>query len=659
MVLRLVKMALCLSVAACATNDAEPAAEILEDAVAEVDASDIATTAEAIEDVLVIPPERQPGERAPLTARCDDSEPAACFLPWPSTALLARDDNRETGLVLRLAPDELAAEEGIGFVDGVADGFSRVTPIVHALPLGAETGSVSMHLFVAEPGEHFAAEVPVDAWVAAGRDESDRSVLIGYPLAPLAAASEHLVVVVAEGFDAFEDAAIPLRSARIALGEVEPETPQEAARFAYFAPARTIVDTRGLERRSVVALWDFVTRSAEDPRGRLRALAADARARIDDGRAPVSLTSITFAEPPLAMIVEGEITDLADDGATDASNFAVPFRVVVPAGAGDYPLALYGHGAGGDVGDSSFDELITGGGAAKVNVEIDGWTGSTLGAGVGGLLIPIAGTEALTARMRRAIAGIAAIQRAVEGPLGELLAAPTILGQDNPTAGRRPSAELPIWTGGSLGGVIGCVYGHLEPSIVGGVLNVPGAAFTHWIARSSIGGVLDLALKNRYPAMLDQQLVAAMSQTLWDEVDGAAWADAREVAPIWLVQMSVGDPIMPNNATAMVATATSAVMLLPEGASPMVEVPTLTRAPVVQGQSGFQEFRTHETSNSAIHGFTARDSPAGIAARAQVEHFIRSLWAGAPEIRIPVACDALPQPGVCDFSHLEPTDQAQ
>lgn len=599
-------------------------------------------------DEVPVLPERTPGERAPLTARCDESEPARCLLPWPSSAFLARDEASDSGVRLQVEADVLPPDEGTALLDG-ADGFSRVTPILTILPPGLTADQVRVRLFVAEPGESFASEIAIDTWVAPGREVDDAAVVIGYPLAPLPAASEHLVIV--ESDDGAPDGSAPaVRAAQVALGEATPATRREAERLAYFAPARAIAAARGIDAARVIALWDFVTRSADDPRAALMRLAESVKRQVDDGSARITIARATLGEAPIALIVEGEIGGLVDTTTPDGLVYGVPFRVVVPSGEGDYRVALYGHGTGGDVSDASFDTLITGAGAAKVNVEIDGWTGDTVGGGLSGLLVPIVGTDALVQRMRRAIAGIAAIQQAVLGPLGDLLAAPTLLGVDNPEAGRRPMAALPIWTGGSLGGVIGCVYGHLEPTIAGGVLNVPGAAFTHWLARSSIGGVLDLALKNRYPAMVDQQLVAAMAQTLWDEVDGAVWADAREVAPIWLVQMSVGDPIMPNNATAMVASAVEAVMLVPDGVAPLVPVHGLEAAPVAVGRSALTEFVTEETGNSAIHGFTARDSAAGIAARAQVEAFIHSLWQGAPEIRIPEACMALPTPGICDFA---------
>lgn len=620
---------------------AETQVDAVEEATEEVAAEVREEASEEIRDV----PDRARGERAPLSARCDDIEPTRCFLPWPSSAFLVADAASTTGVRMSLPQDELPADEGVELL--VADGFSRVSPIVTVLPAGIATDEVRIRAFVAEPDD-FGRELAIDTLVVPGRFDDPVSV-IGYPRAPMPAASEIVVIVEAPA----AIAALRTPAVALGLGLVAPDTAADRRRAAYFAPARALLAPLVANER-VLAMWDFVTRSAEDPRTPLRTMADHVKAQIHaapgSGGASITITSAVPHDGPIAMIVEGRIEGLVDDVVAPAVTYGVPFRVVVPAGEGDYRIVMYAHGTTGDVHDSSFDGLIASSGAAKINTEIDGWSGDTVVDALTGLFVPIAGTRALTVRMRRAIAGISAIQAAVLGPLGDLLAAPTIGEIDNPAAGRRPWSDHPIWAGGSLGGVIGCVYGHLEPSIVGGVLNVPGAAFTHWLARSTIGEILDIALTNRYPAMVDQQIAASMAQTLWDEVDGAIWAGAREDAPIFVVQMSVGDPIMPNVGTAMVATALDVVHLLPEGAEPLLPVAGLERATFAEGRSALTEFVTNETDASDVHGFAARDAPAGVAARAQFEAFIKTLWLGAPRIDIPDACMPLPEPGICDFA---------
>lgn len=610
----------------------------------DADATDTAEVWEA-------PPDRAPGARTPLTSTCDPREATRCFLPWPSSAFLAADATTPTGLRLTVSPAQLEPDEGLDHLDALgADGFSRVTPIVTTLPLDADPASGVLRVFVAEPGLHFATEVPLRVVRYPGRTATDPIVLVGYPLAPLAQATEHLVVLTGVRTSAGD--LVPSEpAAELAFGTRTATRLDEARLVAYHAPHRALLAglASPIPAASILRGWDFTTRSVDDPRANLRAIAAAARKAIQDGDAKVVVDQANVGQDPIALVVRGHIEGLVDPASpTAGATYSVPFRVVIPKGESDYHFILYCHGTSGNVGDTAFDATIAGAGAAKVNVEIDGWTDTTVVDAITGLLIPLTGTRDLVARMRRAFGGIAAIHAAIEGPLGTTLGAATLLGVDNPEAGRHPLPDHPIWAGGSLGGVIGMVYGNLEPSIVGGVLNVPGAGFTHWLAASKFSELLDLALEGRYPAMVDQQVAASMSQTYWDEVDGAAWADARATPPVFLVQMSVGDPIMPNLATSLVATSFDALMLLPEGEAPMVPVPSLTRATVATNRTALIEFRTDATSASDIHGFAATDHPAGLAARQQFADFIPTLWAGAPVITLPEAC--LAQPVTCDFA---------
>lgn len=625
-------------------TEAGDSADSAEDVPADVDEVALEIDAETGLPDVVAPPDRRPGERRARTARCDETEPAVCLLPWPSSAFLEVDAQTATGVRVAVSPDAVLPDDGLEALS--ADGFSRISPIVLRLPDGVGADDVEVRLYQVEP-EVVVREV--DTRLVFGRNPNDRDTLVAYPRAPLMAGREHNVVVLAKGETKARWAAS--RITELALGAVA-ETSEEAAIAAHHAPARGIVSGWSTdEREQVVRLWDFVTRSAEDPRARLRSLANRAKEAVQSGLARIVLERAEVRDGPIAMIVFGSISGLPDEGGEgEQPTFAVPFRVVVPAGVGDYRYVLYSHGTSGDVRDTAFDELIAGSGAAKVNVEIDGWTEASLGPSISGLLVPIEGSRSIVEKMRRSFAGIAAIHAAIDGPLGELLAADTILGVDNPEAGRGPRIGPPIWTGGSLGGVVGAVYGQLEPSVAGGVLNVPGAGFTHWLAQSEFTSLLDLALASRYPAMVEQQVMVALSQTIWDEVDGAIWADARVEPPVFLVQISIGDPVMPAVGTHMVARSLGAVMTVPEGVDPIVGLDGLERAELVVGRTGYTEFKTSETSATAVHGFAARDSEAGKAARDQIQAFIRTLWDGTPVIGIPQRCLEAARPGVCDFS---------
>ncbi len=113
-------------------------------------------------------------------------------------------------------------------------------------------------------------------------------------------------------------------------------------------------------------------------------------AAVDAGTIGVQIDRVRArATGPSAVEVLGHLTNVPDfvdaDGrlARDASGgprvadgaegiHTVPFRVLVPSGAGDYRVAMWGHGTGGDEADDSFDAEITGNGAAKVNIRFNG-----------------------------------------------------------------------------------------------------------------------------------------------------------------------------------------------------------------------------------------------------------------------------------------------
>jgi hypothetical protein len=171
-------------------------------------------------------------------------------------------------------------------------------------------------------------------------------------------------------------------------------------------------------------------------------------------------------------------------------------------------------------------------------------------------------SDASTAKLLQAQADAMAVQHALAGSLGTALADPTIGGMTNPAAGRRPDSNHPVWAGGSLGGTMGLVYTCAEPSIVASVLNVPGAAWTHFMPHSNLFAAVRALVRTSYTTEIDLRLAVAMSQSNWDPIDGGAWVDSLgSRVPVMLVQESMGDPVLPNIGSEFVAAASHAVQL--------------------------------------------------------------------------------------------------
>lgn len=134
-----------------------------------------------------------------------------------------------------------------------------------------------------------------------------------------------------------------------------------------------------------------------------------------------------------------------------------------------------------------------------------------------------------------------------------------------------------------------------------------------------------------------------MSQGNWDDVDGGVWKEAlagRKTT--FLLQESIGDPVLPNVGTENVARTTDAVQL---GAvlTPIEGVGTATEA---NDTSALTQFMVKQTSDLDVHGFADKDTPAGVAARDQIRAFVASVFAGAPRIVVPPGCVG----GSCDFT---------
>jgi hypothetical protein len=251
------------------------------------------------------------------------------------------------------------------------------------------------------------------------------------------------------------------------------------------------------------------------------------------------------------------------------------------------------------------------------------------------------GTSRSTSALLQSVADAHALVRALQGPLGEALAADTLGAASNPAAGRRPLEQAPVWVGGSLGGTMGAVIVAADPEISAGVLCVPAGAWSHLIPRASLyTQIVDPLVHAWYPSDLDARAAIAMSQNIWDDVDGAAWEDPDAIL---LLQESIGDPVVPNLGTAMLARARGAA-LVGDPLDDWVEGLEITTG--VVGRTGLTQYLSPYTDEYDIHGFAAEDGPVGEAAREQIDAFLGA-WARGepPPVVLPSGCAA-----ACDFS---------
>lgn len=634
-----------------------------------------------VPDVVIMrPPDRAVGVRSPRTARCDSTDNLRCLLPWPSNTFARLDSSTATGVRLAVQTEGLSPGDDPAALNR-ADGFSRATPIItgfhstvdpHTVGDGV-TGAIRL---VQASGDSVGELVPLRFSVIQALDPRDpEAAVVAYPRVLLKPATDYVVVVTAALRTLDGGPTIDGDPAGAEVGLRAPRTQAEADLAAYHAPSRAALRAAGIDLGTVLRVWDFTTRSADDPRRPLRAMVTAARAALHSRGVRVDVSSAEATAMGHGMLtVTGVVRGLPKwvnaDGVilrdaqgnpvvVEGAAYDAPFRVRVPRGDGDYRIVAYGHGTGGDLSDDSFDDVITGAGAAKVSTRFDGLTGSDLiqtfarfthavigiDRAVSGLLQSVAGTSAMLASVR-SDGGDESLPP--EADLGAVLSSATLAGAPNPAVGRRPRTENMVWVGGSLGGTMGLTISRALPDFSGAVLNVPGAGWSHFLASSSIFDALRPTLRGVYGSDIDVAINVSATQGLWDEIDGSGWADLPGNPVPMLLQESMGDPILPNLgaefAAAIVGAAQVGAVLVPVWGAPMLDV-AVDRAALTQ-------FRvpSSNTEPLSIHGFAAGMSIAGVAAREQIEAFVRSVWAGTARIEVPPTCHRNVPVDSCDFA---------
>lgn len=583
--------------------------------------------------------DRAVGEQVPLATGCDPVDDARCWLPWPSFAYTRADATAETGLRVEIPEAELPVEDDPGWLE-LADGFSRISPVLTVVDAELATADGALRLFDAATG----AEIP--AWTET-IVEGPETLVIAYPTRILPAASEIVAVVVGvaaerEHLDA------------VGLGLAAPETQAEEDLRGWYAPLRATIAAAGLAPDDVYRAWSFPTRSAADPGRRALSMLAD----VDATELSVTIEEVLpGGSDTIAAVVYGTVDGVPDfrkdreewlqigaDGRPEiVSTHSAPFRVVVPTGEGDYQIALYGHGTGGDVTDDLFDAQIAGAGLGKVGMQFHGWNGDELIGSVAYFNHVFDASTRASSALLQSVADGHAILRALQGPLADALAAETLGGATNPAAGRRPIADRPIWVGGSLSGTMGAVIVAANEDIDTAVLNVPGGAWTHFIPTASLYTILvDPITRAWYPTDIDRRAALAMSQNAWDDVDGAAWDDPGSVL---LLQESIDDPILPNVGTTMLARARGAVLV---GAPIDDRLDDVEVTDGVVGRTAITQYYTPFTGDYDIHGFAAESGPVAEAAQQQIGVFLTD-WRDGQEPRIILPDGCVERGGVCDF----------
>jgi len=607
---------------------------------------------------------REPGVRAPMTADCDPQGEIHCLLPWPSSSFLVADPDTATGVRLEVSATSLDPDD-VANVWG-ADGFSRATSGVAGLggptdvtELGGPTGGV-LRLFVATPGHpRYGQEEPLRIETMFEYRGGPRSLVIGDPLTLLEPGTDY-VAIVTDALRAEDGTALEApRATRVALGVLAPASEEEATLAGYHAPTVALLEEAGVDPARVLRAWDFTTRSAEDPRRLLLAVRDALLEALERGEVRFEIDEVSHrADGPIATIVRGHMTGLpnfvdasselmlvASGGPGGGGVDGSPAPVVIPRGTGDYRTVMFGHGAGGSADDGSFDDALAEEGAAKVGFELTGWNGDLLFDTILALSDAVLrGGRRAIAPLLQAIAQTVVIERALYGALGGALSADMLGGEPNPHAGRRPGLDGVAWVGGSLGGITGLVATSINPNIHQAVLNVPACGWTQWVRDSLFYLISAVGIRRNNGGDIGAQIALSVLATEIDAIDGTSFVEmARENGDVLLIQESMGDEVVPNQGSELMAIVAGATMV----GQPLSPIHGVEVAPgEVRGRSAITQFRAETDDLGAVHGFaTNADRSSGQAAMEQIQDFLSSAWDGEAVIHVPSQC-----PGArCDF----------
>lgn len=589
------------------------------------------------------PADRADGSRSPLSAPCDARDETRCLLPWPSNTYTVADSTSATGLRVSIQrrslpqldnPAPLNQLDGFSVATALAVGFDQAP----APELSGQKNSGAVLLFSMQ-GER----VPLRLLVVSDAPSSAASLLLAYPMHPLTYDTDYVAVVLDDVQPATGGTFTAPPSVQVALKLVPAQTDEERALAAYHAPIRTLLQRQGVDVRHVLRVWDFTTRSAASVAAPLAARRAASLGAVE---AQATQVLVTSAEPRLGGGLEvlghvdglpSFITDAGVLTTETTGTHPVPFRAVLPPGSGPLPVVVFGHGTGNDVGDQALDDVLLGTGAAKLNLEFAGWTRTSVAATFLGFESVLSGTERSTAKLAQSLLDATALEALLEGQLGQVLTAASIVGKDNPAAGRTIDAKRLGYFGSSLGGTLGFTHTLTEPRIGAAVLNVPGAGCTQFFQQAEQWQQLDAVFSAKTPSAIDRALALVLSQTSWDPVDGAAWVTqpGTVLKPV-LIQESIGDVVMPNLASELVAASMHAAQV-GHVIEPVLDVEA---QPSADGRAALTQFRLPSTmsDSGAIHAFVTKGTPAGIAAREQLSAFFTSVWAGAPRVVEPPTC---------------------
>lgn len=559
----------------------------------------------------------------------DDCNPLGgqgCMLPWPSMVYATEDSASATGF--RVAIPQAAMPTN---VDGVPidpkmlnrwDGFSTMAPMVAMFPTGVSAQGLPPHQnpqASLEPGAsvvlidmNTGERTPLFAEVDQNVMELEKRALIIRPLARLHPSSRY-VVAIRNTVKAADGGELPVPEGFAALRDgADFSHPLFAKLRPRYAEIFAALESAGIAKDELVLAWDFVTASDEFVRSDLTTMRAAALDAIGPTGANLTFTAQTKSNTALtfkryvgtfkspnfltngeadASILRRDAAGLPEqDGMRDA-NFAAIIPKCVETEPLPRPVIIFGHGLFGSAEEYLDDNFVADLAQDHCFVIVAGdFIGLTSRQFA---LAPLAVNDLnrgqqITEKLAQAVIDFIALESIARGPM---VSAPEF--QVNGQAVMDP--QQTYYVGGSLGGIMGNTFMAYDPNITRGVLAVPGGNWSLLFERSTAWSLLLGAAQGAYPDSSVYQLNLSMMLGMgFETVDPLTTAAHVTKDPLFgnpvkniLIWYAIGDALVTNISTEMVAREMGIQMLAPSVKSPWGLTPVA--GPLANGMTLYDE----------------------------------------------------------------------
>ncbi|MGI5272206.1 hypothetical protein ACQEUU_23825 [Nonomuraea sp. CA-218870] len=576
---------------------------------------------------------------------CDPIDPAACLLPFPNDHYTVADRRTETGRRVAF-PVEAMPRSAAGVPIDPAewnrgDGFSpgsMILALVPGLDLGRSGAApitdigasldrdAPIVLLDLDTGERWPYWAELDANAPEGR-----RLLIVRPARNLS--EGHRYAVALRDLRDGGGAPIPPGAAFAAIaGAPLPAGHELRERQRELQPVLRALRRHGVRADGLHLAWDFTVAGERDLAGRALAMRDEALGELGRHAPPYEVTAVTDLTPEqddrIARRVEGAFRvpsylDLPGGPPGSGLNYGADgrparlpgneqvatFRCEIPRVAFTRPArpALYGHGLLGrhtEVGASNVRTMAQRHGFVFCATKWIGMADEDI-PNVLATFNDMSRFHTVPDRTQQGFLNFMFLGRAMTAPDGFTAHAAFRNERGRPLLDTR--AEL-VYDGNSQGGIFGGALVALSPDIRRGVLGVTGMNYSTLFNRSSDAAPFQAAFDRSYPDRMEQQVILALMQMLWDRGEANGYAAHMTDDPYpgtprhrVLMQVAYGDH--------QVATVTAEAEARTIGAR--VRLPALApgRSPDREPYWGIRGFRAAHAGSALVVWDSGTPSP--------------------------------------------------